>query len=143
LHASRSELQWVVDAYTLSFAAVMLGAGAITDALGARRAFVAGLLVFTAFSGLCAVAGSMLVLKLARLATFGPLLGAVHNLRDGFISCVIVASAASGAALLLTLAVLALSHFPSRRSVSQASSPGQGKKTAEPIQCPARPACEQ
>jgi MFS transporter, DHA2 family, methylenomycin A resistance protein len=67
LHASRPELQWVVDAYTLSFAAVMLGAGAITDALGARRAFVAGLLMFTAFSGLCAVAGSMLVLSLARL----------------------------------------------------------------------------
>jgi MFS transporter, DHA2 family, methylenomycin A resistance protein len=68
LHASRPELQWVVDAYTLSFAAVMLGAGAIADALGAKRAFVAGLLVFTAFSGLCAVAGSMLVLNLARLA---------------------------------------------------------------------------
>jgi DHA2 family methylenomycin A resistance protein-like MFS transporter len=68
LHASRSELQWAVDAYTLSFAAVMLGAGAITDALGAKRTFVAGLLVFTAFSGLCAVAGSMLVLNLARLA---------------------------------------------------------------------------
>jgi MFS transporter, DHA2 family, methylenomycin A resistance protein len=68
LHASRSGLQWVVDAYTLSFAALMLGAGAITDALGARWAFVAGLVVFTAFSGLCAVAGSMLVLNLARLA---------------------------------------------------------------------------
>src|ERR1700678_4504321 len=67
LQASRSELQWVVDAYTLSFAAVLLGAGAITDALGAKRAFVAGLLVFTVFSGLCAVAGSMLVLNLARL----------------------------------------------------------------------------
>jgi MFS transporter, DHA2 family, methylenomycin A resistance protein len=68
MHASRSELQWVIDAYTLSFAAVMLGAGAIADALGAKRAFVAGLLVFTAFSGLCAVAESMLVLNLARLA---------------------------------------------------------------------------
>lgn len=68
LHASRSELQWVVDAYALSFAAVMLGAGAITDALGAKRAFVAGLLVFTVFSALCAAAGSMLVLNLARLA---------------------------------------------------------------------------
>jgi DHA2 family methylenomycin A resistance protein-like MFS transporter len=67
LQASRSELQWVVDAYTLSFAAVLLGAGAITDAFGAKRTFVAGLLVFTVFSGLCAVAGSMLVLNLARL----------------------------------------------------------------------------
>jgi MFS transporter, DHA2 family, methylenomycin A resistance protein len=68
LRASRSQLQWVIDAYTLSFAAVMLGAGAITDTLGAKRVFVAGLLVFTAFSGLCALAGSMLILNLARLA---------------------------------------------------------------------------
>ena len=68
LHASRSALQWAIDAYTLSFAAVMLGAGAITDALGAKRAFVTGLLVFTGFSGLCALSGSMLVLNLARLA---------------------------------------------------------------------------
>jgi DHA2 family methylenomycin A resistance protein-like MFS transporter len=68
LQASRSELQWAVNAYTLSFAAVMLGAGAITDALGARRAFVTGLLVFTASSAICAMAGSMSVLDLARLA---------------------------------------------------------------------------
>jgi MFS transporter, DHA2 family, methylenomycin A resistance protein len=67
LHASRSELEWAVNAYTLSFAAVMLGAGAITDTLGAKRAFVAGLLVFTASSAVCAVAGSMLVLDVARL----------------------------------------------------------------------------
>jgi DHA2 family methylenomycin A resistance protein-like MFS transporter len=67
LQASRSELEWVVNAYTLSFAAVMLGAGAITDALGAKRAFVAGLLVFTGSSALCAAADSMVVLNIARL----------------------------------------------------------------------------
>jgi MFS transporter, DHA2 family, methylenomycin A resistance protein len=67
LHASRSELEWAVNAYTLSFAAVMLGAGAITDTLGAKRAFVAGLLIFTASSAVCAVATSMLVLNIARL----------------------------------------------------------------------------
>src|SRR6266699_426302 len=67
LHASRSALEWAVNAYTLSFAAVMLGAGAITDALGAKRAFVAGLLVFTASSAVCAAAPSMLVLNIARL----------------------------------------------------------------------------
>ena len=67
LHASRSELEWAVNAYTLSFAAVMLGAGAITDTLGAKRAFVAGLLVFTASSAVCAAATSMLMLNLARL----------------------------------------------------------------------------
>jgi MFS transporter, DHA2 family, methylenomycin A resistance protein len=68
LHASRSELEWAVNAYTVSFAAVMLGAGAITDALGAKLAFQAGLLVFTASSTICALAGSMGVLDLARLA---------------------------------------------------------------------------
>jgi MFS transporter, DHA2 family, methylenomycin A resistance protein len=67
LHASRSELEWAVNAYTLSFATVMLGAGAITDTLGAKRAFVAGLLVFTASSAVCAAAASMPVLNLARL----------------------------------------------------------------------------
>src|SRR5215475_12651829 len=67
LHASRSELEWAVNAYTLSFAAVMLGAGAVTDILGAKRAFVAGLLVFTASSAVCAAATSMLVLNIARL----------------------------------------------------------------------------
>jgi DHA2 family methylenomycin A resistance protein-like MFS transporter len=68
LQASRSELEWAVNAYTLSFAAGMLGAGAITDTLGTRRAFIAGLLVFTLSSAVCALAGSMLVLNLARLA---------------------------------------------------------------------------
>src|SRR3954452_15958427 len=67
LHASRSELEWAINAYTLSFAAVMLGAGAITDTLGAKRAFVAGLLIFIGSSAVCAAATSMLMLNLARL----------------------------------------------------------------------------
>ncbi|WP_078877169.1 MFS transporter [Streptomyces sp. 150FB] len=67
LGASRSELEWAVNGYTLAFAAVMLGAGAITDTLGAKRTFVAGLLVFTASSAVCSAAGSMLMLNVARL----------------------------------------------------------------------------
>src|SRR5262245_47951491 len=67
LHASRTELEWAVNAYTLSFAAVMLGGGTITDTLGAKRAFAAGLLVLTTSSAVCAAASSMLVLNLARL----------------------------------------------------------------------------
>src|SRR3954468_9263827 len=62
LHASRPELEWAVNAYTVSFAAVMLGAGAITDALGAKAAFHAGLVVFIGSSAICALAGSMSVL---------------------------------------------------------------------------------
>src|SRR5437763_17090846 len=61
LQASRSELEWAVNAYTLCFAAVLLGAGAITDILGAKRTFVTGLIVFTTSSAVCAVAGSILV----------------------------------------------------------------------------------
>jgi MFS transporter, DHA2 family, methylenomycin A resistance protein len=67
LQASRPDLEWTVNAYTLSFAAVMLGAGAVTDALGAKRTFVAGLIVFTAASAICAGAVSMVLLDLARL----------------------------------------------------------------------------
>ncbi|WCB96726.1 Multidrug resistance protein Stp [Baekduia alba] len=67
LDASRAELEWAINAYTLSFAAVLLGAGAITDTLGAKRAFVAGLLIFAASSAVCAVAGSMVMLNVARL----------------------------------------------------------------------------
>jgi DHA2 family methylenomycin A resistance protein-like MFS transporter len=67
LGANRAELEWTVNAYTLSFAAVMLGAGAIADIVGAKRTFVAGLLVFTASSACCALAGSMLELNVARL----------------------------------------------------------------------------
>ena len=67
LHADRAGLEWAVNAYTLSFAAVMLGAGAITDILGAKRVFVTGLLVFTASSAVCAAAPSMFVLNSARL----------------------------------------------------------------------------
>lgn len=67
LDASRAELEWAVNAYTLSFAAVMLGAGAITDTLGAKRAFVSGLLIFTVSSAVCAASASMLMLNVARL----------------------------------------------------------------------------
>ncbi|MFF0342658.1 MFS transporter [Kribbella sp. NPDC004875] len=67
LHASRPELEWSLNAYTLSFAALMLGAGAIADTLGAKRAFLTGLVVFTLSSAVCAAAGSMLMLNLARL----------------------------------------------------------------------------
>ncbi|HEY3562252.1 MAG TPA: MFS transporter [Kribbella sp.] len=67
LNASRAELEWSLNAYTLSFAALMLGAGAIADTLGAKRAFLTGLLVFTLSSAVCAAAGSMLMLNLARL----------------------------------------------------------------------------
>src|SRR5882724_4145338 len=46
LNASSSELQWVVDAYTIVFASFLLIAGNTGDRLGRRRCFVLGMLVF-------------------------------------------------------------------------------------------------
>ena len=50
LHASTSGLQWIVDAYTLTFAALLLLAGAIADRYGRHRALAGGLAVFAAGS---------------------------------------------------------------------------------------------
>jgi EmrB/QacA subfamily drug resistance transporter len=66
LHASFSDLQWVVNAYSLTLAAFLLTAGSLADLIGRRRMFVAGLIVFTASSAACGLSGSPLVLNLAR-----------------------------------------------------------------------------
>ncbi|WP_030013501.1 MFS transporter [Curtobacterium sp. S6] len=56
LHMSVASLQWVIDAYTLVFAAFLLTAGAACDRIGARKVYVTGLLVFAVFSAACALA---------------------------------------------------------------------------------------
>ncbi|WP_410643871.1 MFS transporter [Amycolatopsis sp. lyj-346] len=61
-------LQWVVNAYTLSFAALLLLGGRLADLYGHRRVFVAGLAVFTAASLVGGVATSPAVLIAARAA---------------------------------------------------------------------------
>lgn len=66
LDGSRSELQWVVDAYALVLAAGMLGAGDLADRTGSRRLFLAGLLAFGGASALCAAAPDASVLIAAR-----------------------------------------------------------------------------
>src|SRR5215469_11746009 len=66
LHASLSDLQWVIDAYALSLAALLLTAGSLADLLGRRVVFAAGIAIFTAGSLLCGVAQSPLFLTLAR-----------------------------------------------------------------------------
>src|SRR5215469_16378376 len=58
LHASSSALQWIVDAYSLVFAGLLLTAGALGDRFGRRRALNAGLIIFGVASGLACVAGS-------------------------------------------------------------------------------------
>lgn len=59
-------MQWVVDAYTLAFASVMLTAGSAADRLGARRVFLFGLGLFTAGSAACAAAPGIGLLVAAR-----------------------------------------------------------------------------
>lgn len=49
-HASQTQLSWVIDAYSLVFAALLLPAGALGDRYGRRRALLAGLAVFAAGS---------------------------------------------------------------------------------------------
>jgi DHA2 family methylenomycin A resistance protein-like MFS transporter len=66
LHGGVSWLQWVVDAYTVVFAGLLLSGGSLGDRLGSRRVFAAGLALFTAASAGCALAPSVAVLVIAR-----------------------------------------------------------------------------
>src|SRR2546426_7752782 len=50
LHAATASLQWIVDAYTLVFAGLSLGAGGLGDRFGRRPALIAGLAIFGGFS---------------------------------------------------------------------------------------------
>ena len=56
LHSGFTDLQWVIDAYALSLASVILTCGALADRYGRKRVFVVGLVVFTVASLLCGLA---------------------------------------------------------------------------------------
>lgn len=62
-----AELQWVVSAYTIAFAAFILTAGALGDRIGAKRIFMAGFALFTAASLACALSPNAIMLIGARL----------------------------------------------------------------------------
>ena len=66
LHTGLSGLQWVVDAYTLALATVVLTAGSLSDRLGRKRIFAWGMGLFTISSLACALAGDIAVLDAAR-----------------------------------------------------------------------------
>ena len=66
LNASLSSLQWVVDAYSLMLASILLTAGSLGDRLGRRRVFTIGFAIFTFASFLCGIAGDPTLLNLAR-----------------------------------------------------------------------------
>lgn len=65
--ASLADLSWVLNAYTVVFAAALVPAGRYADLLGRRRLFAAGLLVFTVGSALCALAPDVPLLVAARV----------------------------------------------------------------------------
>src|ERR1700728_2643888 len=56
LHAGLSGLEWTVNAYTLTFAVLLLSAAALGERFGRRRVFVAGIAVFTVSSAAAALA---------------------------------------------------------------------------------------
>jgi MFS transporter, DHA2 family, methylenomycin A resistance protein len=66
LHADATAGLWVVDAYTLVFAVLLLSAGRVGDRIGSRRSYLIGLTVFGAASVLCSLAGQAALLVPAR-----------------------------------------------------------------------------
>src|SRR5437764_12868844 len=66
LHASLASLEWTVNAYTLTFAVLLLTGAALGDRFGRRRLFAGGLVVFTAASAAAALAPSANALIAAR-----------------------------------------------------------------------------
>jgi EmrB/QacA subfamily drug resistance transporter len=66
LHASFSDVQWVLDAYALTLASLLLTSGALADRYGRKRLFQIGLIIFTLGSLLCGVAQDPLMLILSR-----------------------------------------------------------------------------
>jgi len=66
LGASTTGLQWITDAYTLAFAALLIMGGALGDRFGRRNALIAGLVIFAAGSGWAALSGDTSMLIAAR-----------------------------------------------------------------------------
>ncbi len=56
LHATLQQLQWIIDAYTLVIASLLMFSGSLADCFGRRRVFQIGLLLFTGGSLLCSLA---------------------------------------------------------------------------------------
>jgi DHA2 family methylenomycin A resistance protein-like MFS transporter len=68
LHSALSGLQWVVDAYAIAFASLLLSAGAFGDRIGSRRVLAAGFAIFIAASAACGFAPNAALLIAARVA---------------------------------------------------------------------------
>jgi MFS transporter, DHA2 family, methylenomycin A resistance protein len=66
-HSSLASAQWVLNAYTLTLAGLLLTAGALGDRIGLRRMFLVGASLFTAASAACAAAPTIIALIVARV----------------------------------------------------------------------------
>ena len=92
LNASFASVQWVVDAYALVLAALVLGTGSIADLAGRRRTYIVGVALFAASSFACGIAPNPVVLVASRavqgvggaamFATALPLLNSSYTGRD-------------------------------------------------------------
>src|SRR5438034_11768475 len=96
LHASISQLEWTVNAYTLTFAVLLLTGAALGDRFGRRRLFVIGMAIFTAGSIAAALAPTSGVLIAAR---------AIQGLGGAIVTP-------------LTLTILSCAVSPQRRAVA-------------------------
>jgi EmrB/QacA subfamily drug resistance transporter len=90
LGAGLHQVQWTVSAYSLAFGALLLTAGALSDRIGRRSVFVAGIALFTVASALCGLAPSAGVLIAARVAqglggsmVFAPALALIAAVYEG------------------------------------------------------------
>ncbi|MCW2597341.1 MAG: hypothetical protein QOJ78_1399 [Pseudonocardiales bacterium] len=77
LNASLSDVSWVLNAYAVGLAALLVPAGRLGDRIGHRQVFLAGVTIFTVASGVCAIAPDLPVLVAARI---GQAVGAAAQL---------------------------------------------------------------
>ncbi|MGW7536149.1 MFS transporter [Amycolatopsis sp. NPDC054798] len=92
LGAGYGQLQWIVDVFTVALAGLLLGFGSLSDLLGRKRVYLAGLVVFSLATLVCGLAGTPGELIAARLvqgvagaamfATILPLVGLTYEGRD-------------------------------------------------------------
>jgi MFS family permease len=68
LHASFSDVQWTLDAYSLTLASLLLTSGVLADRYGRKRLFTIGLAIFTLGSLLCGLSTDPLMLIASRSA---------------------------------------------------------------------------
>ena len=66
LHASTSDLQWIVDSYIIVYAGLLLAAGSLADRIGRKKTFLAGLVIFAGGSAAAAFSGGVSALIAAR-----------------------------------------------------------------------------